>query len=167
MKFRVLALDYDGTIAREGVFDPEVRAAIAEVRAQGITVVIVSGRVLSDLKQAAGDLGFRVKYFGVSVGEEQGFVFTNSGKAVGAPARSLREFVSTVKSLPHAILDGHAERGDFSNWILNVFRDHPLSSRIRKVEKQYRLGYIRDLGDLLAALIRERYGLPPTTEAPG
>jgi len=58
MKFSVLALDYDGTIAREGVLDPEVRAAIAEVRAQGITVVIVSGRVLSDLRLAAGDLGF-------------------------------------------------------------------------------------------------------------
>ena len=57
MKFSVLALDYDGTIAREGVLDPEVRAAIAEVQAQGITVVIVSGRVLSDLKHAAGDLG--------------------------------------------------------------------------------------------------------------
>ena len=58
MKLSVLALDYDGTIARDGVLDTEVRAAIAEVRAQGITVVIVSGRVLSNLKQAAGDLGF-------------------------------------------------------------------------------------------------------------
>jgi hypothetical protein len=58
MKFSVLALDYDGTIAREGVLDPEVRAAITEVQAQGITVVIVSGRILSDLEQAARDLGF-------------------------------------------------------------------------------------------------------------
>jgi hypothetical protein len=58
MKFSVLALDYDGTIAREGVLDPEVKAAIAEVRAKGITVIIVSGRILSDLKQAVGDLGF-------------------------------------------------------------------------------------------------------------
>jgi hypothetical protein len=58
MRFSVLALDYDGTIARDGVLDPEVRAAIAEVRAQGISVVIASGRVLSDLEQVAGDLGF-------------------------------------------------------------------------------------------------------------
>jgi len=57
MKFSVLALDYDGTIAREGVLDPEVRTAIAEVRAQGITVVIASGRVLADLEHVAGDLG--------------------------------------------------------------------------------------------------------------
>jgi hypothetical protein len=58
MKFSVLALDYDGTIAQEGVLDPEVRAAIAEVRGQGITVIIASGRTLSDLQRVAGDLGF-------------------------------------------------------------------------------------------------------------
>jgi hydroxymethylpyrimidine pyrophosphatase-like HAD family hydrolase len=58
MKFGVLALDYDGTIARDGVLDPEVRAAIAEVRAHGIAVVIVTGRILAELRQVAGDLHF-------------------------------------------------------------------------------------------------------------
>ena len=58
MKFGVLALDYDGTIARDGVLDPEVRAAIADVRKHGIAVVIVTGRILSELEQVAGDLHF-------------------------------------------------------------------------------------------------------------
>jgi hydroxymethylpyrimidine pyrophosphatase-like HAD family hydrolase len=58
MKFRALALDYDGTIARDGVLDLEVRASIAQARARGITVVIVTGRILSELKQMAGDLQF-------------------------------------------------------------------------------------------------------------
>lgn len=58
MKFGVLALDYDGTIARDGVLDPAVREAIAQVRARGIAVVIVSGRILSELEQVAGDLHF-------------------------------------------------------------------------------------------------------------
>lgn len=58
MKFGVLALDYDGTIARDGVLDPEVRAAIAEVRARGIAVLIVTGRILSELEHFAGDLHF-------------------------------------------------------------------------------------------------------------
>ncbi|HYM07713.1 MAG TPA: HAD hydrolase family protein [Terriglobales bacterium] len=58
MKFGVLALDYDGTIARDGVLDPEVRSAIADVRARGIAVVIVTGRILSELEQVAGDLHF-------------------------------------------------------------------------------------------------------------
>lgn len=58
MKFGVLALDYDGTIARDGVLDPEVRSAIADVRSHGIPVVIVTGRILAELEQVAGDLHF-------------------------------------------------------------------------------------------------------------
>ncbi|MGA9626521.1 MAG: HAD family hydrolase, partial [Bryobacteraceae bacterium] len=58
MKFGVLALDYDGTIARDGVLDPDVRIAIAEARARGIAVILVTGRILSDLKRVAEDLQF-------------------------------------------------------------------------------------------------------------
>ena len=58
MKFRALALDYDGTIAQDGVLNPEVKAAIAEARVRGIVVVLVTGRVLADLKQVVGDLDF-------------------------------------------------------------------------------------------------------------
>ena len=58
MRFSVLALDYDGTIARHGVLAPEVRHAIADVRAKGITVVIVTGRILDDLRKLVGDLRF-------------------------------------------------------------------------------------------------------------
>jgi len=46
MRFGVLALDYDGTIASNGVLDAEVRSAIAEVREQGITVILVTGRTI-------------------------------------------------------------------------------------------------------------------------
>ena len=56
MKFSVLALDYDGTIAREGKLDPNVRSAIDEARARGIVVILVTGRILSDLRRVAGDL---------------------------------------------------------------------------------------------------------------
>ena len=58
MRFSVLALDYDGTIATDGVLDPDVRHAIADVRAHGITVVIVTGRILDELRRFAGDLRF-------------------------------------------------------------------------------------------------------------
>src|ERR1022692_504539 len=58
MKFSVLALDYDGTIARDGQLDPEVRSAIGEVRSRGIVVVIVTGRTISDLTMVAGGLDF-------------------------------------------------------------------------------------------------------------
>jgi hypothetical protein len=58
LKFGVLALDYDGTIARDGILDSNVRSAIAEARARGIAVILVTGRILSDLKRVAGDLQF-------------------------------------------------------------------------------------------------------------
>jgi hypothetical protein len=109
----------------------------------------------------------RVKYFDVSVGEGQGFVFTNNGKTVGAPAHTLREFISALPNLPPGVLEGHAQRGDFSNWISNVLRDHALSSRVHKLEEEYRQGQIHDLAHPLAALIRERYDLPPEINVPG
>ena len=58
MRFSVLALDYDGTIAKNGALDPEVRHAIADVRASGITVILVTGRILDDLRSFVGDLRF-------------------------------------------------------------------------------------------------------------
>jgi hydroxymethylpyrimidine pyrophosphatase-like HAD family hydrolase len=56
MQLSVLALDYDGTIAQDGILDPEVRQAILDVRAHDLTVVIVTGRILDDLRRVMGDL---------------------------------------------------------------------------------------------------------------
>ena len=58
MKFLALALDYDGTIAVDGVLDQAVRESIAHVRSKGIVVLLVTGRILSELRQVAGDLHF-------------------------------------------------------------------------------------------------------------
>ena len=58
MKFSVLALDYDGTIARGDVLDPDVRRAVGDLRSQGIVVLLVTGRILEDLRRVAGDLHF-------------------------------------------------------------------------------------------------------------
>ena len=58
MNLSVIALDYDGTIARNEVMDPSVRDAIAIARTQGITVLLVTGRILDDLRRVAGDLHF-------------------------------------------------------------------------------------------------------------
>ncbi len=58
MRLTALALDYDGTIAVRGVLGPEMRAAIAETRATGIKVILVTGRILGELRRLAGDLRF-------------------------------------------------------------------------------------------------------------
>jgi hydroxymethylpyrimidine pyrophosphatase-like HAD family hydrolase len=54
----VIALDYDGTIARGDVLGPDMREAIAAARRRGLVVVLVTGRILDDLRRVAGDLHF-------------------------------------------------------------------------------------------------------------
>jgi hydroxymethylpyrimidine pyrophosphatase-like HAD family hydrolase len=49
VKPRVLALDFDGTIAVNDTMDGDVAAAIQEARAAGLLVVLVTARTLSDL----------------------------------------------------------------------------------------------------------------------
>ena len=58
MKLCVLAVDFDGTIAAADVMDPDVRAALAGLRAQGVVVLVATGRILEDLENVAGDLHF-------------------------------------------------------------------------------------------------------------
>src|SRR5436190_10121928 len=55
MKFSVLALDYDGTIARHGRVHPAVVGSIRDARARGIVVVLVTGRRLSDLRRVLSE----------------------------------------------------------------------------------------------------------------
>jgi len=101
----------------------------------------------------------RTKYFDVQLAGGQEFVFTDDGKAIGSPARSLKQFVSSMASTPVTSLDEHARRGDFSRWIANVFHDNRLASDVRKIEQRYRLGHLDDVRQSMAALIQERYGL--------
>jgi hydroxymethylpyrimidine pyrophosphatase-like HAD family hydrolase len=58
MKLSALALDFDGTIAQNDVLDPHVREAIAELRAHGILVTLVTGRILDDLRRLTGSFHF-------------------------------------------------------------------------------------------------------------
>ncbi len=58
MLLRAIALDYDGTIATNGVMHPEVREAIKTARQSGLLVIIVTGRILRELRRVAGDLDF-------------------------------------------------------------------------------------------------------------
>ena len=58
MKLSVLALDYDGTIARNDRLDPAVREAIAYARRRKVIVLLVTGRILDELRRVAGRLDF-------------------------------------------------------------------------------------------------------------
>ena len=51
MKLCVLALDYDGTIARDGRVEPLVIEAVKEAQGRGIVVILVTGRIMADLRR--------------------------------------------------------------------------------------------------------------------
>jgi len=86
---------------------------------------------------------------------ETGFVFTKDGKPVGPPARTLKEFASSLKNSAPSVAAGHIHRGDFSRWIGEVIDDQFLAAEIQKLEQRYRQGHSQDLCDLLARVIAE------------
>lgn len=95
MKLRVVALDYDGTIAVDGHLDPDVRAAIVEVRARGVTPVLVTGRILGDLRHLVGDL----RLFDAVVAENGAVLaFPHSGRSALLAARASAELVRALEA---------------------------------------------------------------------
>lgn len=88
MKFNVLALDYDGTIAVEGKLHSAVRKSLQEAHDRGIVVVLVTGRILSDLRKTASNLDL----FDAVVAENGAVIaFPNGQNRVldGPPPRTL------------------------------------------------------------------------------
>jgi len=100
----------------------------------------------------------QTKYFDFEVGCGQEFVFTEHGKPIGCPARSLKQFATLLEGYPATAIGDHARRGDFSRWIANVFFDHSLASDIRKIEQRYRLNLLADVRQSITALVLARYG---------
>ena len=107
----------------------------------------------------------KAKYLDVQLLVEQGFWFTSNGDTVEGPARTLKDFLALLEVAPHDVQAGHANRGDFSRWIADVFHDHALASEIRKVEQRFRLGHIHDLAKSIAKLVQERYEFSPALAA--
>ena len=98
----------------------------------------------------------RTKYLDMPVSDAQAFVFTGDGKP-GARAHTLKEFTGLLAALPADRLAGHLRRHDFSCWIAEVFRDHPLAAHLRKVEAGVDSDNPRDVADAIGQAIRARY----------
>jgi hypothetical protein len=103
----------------------------------------------------------KAKYLDVQLLVDQGFWFTDDGETFAGPARTLKDFLALLGFVPPGVLTGHAQRGDFSRWIAEVFHDHALASEIRKIEQRFRLGHIHDLTESIAKLVQERYDFSP------
>ena len=81
--FRAVAIDYDGTLTEGDRPDEGLLAALAEVRASGRKLVLITGRILAELRRIFPDFEER---FDVVVAEN-GAVLHRDGvsRALGAP----------------------------------------------------------------------------------
>jgi hypothetical protein len=102
----------------------------------------------------------RTKYLDMPVAEAHAFVFMEDGRAAGR-ARTLKEFIGLLASLPESGLEQHLRRHDFSRWIDAVFRDHPIAAHLRGIEAGVSTEPTRDVTDRIAQAIRARYEAPP------
>ena len=102
MKLTAVALDYDGTIAHNDSVDAEVRSAIGQVRSRGIPVLLVTGRILDDLRRVAGSL-----HFVDGVVAENGAIvhFTDSDHTTELAPRIPESFVAELqrRGIPHRV----------------------------------------------------------------
>jgi HAD superfamily hydrolase (TIGR01484 family) len=49
MRYSVVACDYDGTLASDGIVDEHTLASLQRLRVSGRKLILVTGRILSDL----------------------------------------------------------------------------------------------------------------------
>jgi hydroxymethylpyrimidine pyrophosphatase-like HAD family hydrolase len=99
----------------------------------------------------------REKYVDMPVTEARAFVFAADSHGQIRRARTLRQFVNTLESVPSRSFDGYLKRGDFSRWVQQVFGDGALASQLRLVEARYReAGRAGAVSEVVAA-IRSRY----------
>jgi len=115
----------------------------------------------SFLPRLTAHVRHRSKYFDVPIPPGSEFVFTKDGNPLGAPCRTLKDFVAALASVPEGALEGHSRRGDFSRWFQEVFHDYPLASDLRKLEQRYRLGYVENLAGEIGGAVRARYEIEP------
>jgi hypothetical protein len=103
----------------------------------------------------------KMKYLDLQLLTEQGFWFTDRGKLIDSPARTLSSFLNLLEIVSPDVLAAHAHHGDFSRWIANVFHDHSLAADIRNVEQRFRVGHVHDLTTSISKLVQDRYELSP------
>jgi hypothetical protein len=71
--------------------------------------------------------------------------------------RTLKDFIGLLAALPPERLHAHLVRHDFSRWLADVFRDHPLAAHVRDLETRTASEHTKDIAADIAQSIRARY----------
>jgi hydroxymethylpyrimidine pyrophosphatase-like HAD family hydrolase len=125
MRIRALATDYDGTLAHDGRVDDATLAGLARARANGLRLVLVTGRQLGDLAHAFP----QIACFDRVVAENGAVLFEPSSSTVrllasspppilverliqrGVPVSQGHTIVATGEPHEHTVLDTIRELG--------------------------------------------------------
>jgi hypothetical protein len=107
----------------------------------------------------------RAKYLDMPVLDGQAFVFTDRGRT-GPRARTLKELMGLLATLPPAQIEAHLARHDVSRWIDDVFRDHPLAAHVRSLEGRVGGEAPGDVAADIAQAIRARYAVTLSSSGP-
>jgi hydroxymethylpyrimidine pyrophosphatase-like HAD family hydrolase len=78
MRFHAIACDYDGTLAWDGLVDPETIRALEEVRETGRKLLLVTGRQVEDLQRVFP----RFELFDRIIAENGGLVYDPATKKI-------------------------------------------------------------------------------------
>jgi len=107
----------------------------------------------------------QTKYLDMPVLDTQAFIFTDNGRT-GPRARTLKEFMGLLVTLQPERIRAHLLRHDFSRWLADVFRDHPLAAHVRELEGRASVEDVRDVTADIAQSIRARYETAEESAAP-
>ena len=93
-----MALDYDGTLA-DGVVAPATLAALTGARARGIRVILVTGRIMSELRAVFAEVDEHVD---AVVAEDGALLVTHGGvRLLAAPVGRAVSAALTARGVPH------------------------------------------------------------------
>ncbi len=111
MRFRVLAVDYDGTVASEGLLAAETVDCLRRLRESGRRAVLVTGRVLDELLDICDDLDV----FDLAVVENGALLYNPATGKQRLLAPTLpRRFVAALQT--HGVTPLSVGRAILSTW---------------------------------------------------
>jgi hypothetical protein len=111
MRFRVLACDYDGTVASQGILAQETVASLHRLRESGRRLVLVTGRILDELLDISND----VDVFDLVVAENGALLYnpaTGRQRLLGPPLP--RRFTAALQA--HGVTPLSVGRAICSTW---------------------------------------------------
>ena len=153
--FRAVALDFDGTLA-DGLVAPATLAALTEARARGVRVILVTGRIMSELRAVFPEVD---KHVDAVVAENGALLVTHGGvRLLAAPIGRAVSAALTGRGVAHRsgqVLIAGAAADEPA--VLEVVRERGLDCRLVRNRAELMIlpagvtkgtGLLEALGDL-------------------